>query len=80
MTGLRWRDVDFAKGGAVLHETGNKHEQPTTLASQVFKALDEIAGALRYKTLDLPRRHVDLTKGHFQGAMLDTAEGIVGNW
>jgi integrase len=58
------------------------HDLRHTFASRMAmdgKTLNEIAGALGHKTLAMVKRYAHLTEGHVHDAMLDTANGILGN-
>jgi integrase len=47
---LRWRDVDFQRGVAVLHETKNGERRTLVLAGQVLAALCDFSALRRIDT------------------------------
>jgi integrase len=50
---LRWRDVDFQRGVAILQETKNGERRTLVLAGQVLKVLRELAAVRRIDTDEL---------------------------
>ena len=87
MLNLKWRDVNFDRGVAIVHHSKNGERRSLIISvmakqvlaqwSKVRRIETELAEAMGHKTLAMVKRYAHLTDGHTRNVVARMTESFL---